>query len=43
MIYTVSLVYESDTPEQASLDVMREIYNYANKGLKSVSVEIEPK
>jgi hypothetical protein len=43
MIYTLTIVYNSETPEKSALDVMREIYDYANKGLKSISVEIEQK
>jgi hypothetical protein len=40
MIVTLTLVYEMETEKQA-LDVQREIFDYANKGLKSVAVDLQ--
>jgi hypothetical protein len=37
----LTLVYESEEPEKFSLEVQREIWDYANKGLRSITVEIE--
>jgi hypothetical protein len=39
MIITLTLVYEMED-EKSAIDVQREIFDYANKGLKSVAVDI---
>jgi hypothetical protein len=42
MMITLTLVYQVEN-EKTALDLQREIFDYANKGLRSVAIDIHRK
>jgi hypothetical protein len=41
VIVNITLIYDVENPEAHALNVLREVYDYANKGLRSASIDIE--